>query len=218
VLEEEGDSAGLLRILVFVSLYSSPINMVLQTFMPSRRRPAAVGKPSFAYFSVDYLLDDVCRPDEPTDFPDLFLPDATPYERSEDHGPIRLNLWHRAVRLASTEMDFFDIVLAGNQFWPRRRYLSNEPEQWQIRSSSNERLACRGLGAVNNVTSMEPVATEVGCGIELSPCSAACPSDIYTSFWPDICAGLHSGTSAAPLLVGLPLEFGFTAQTTPLLG
>ncbi|EJK57625.1 hypothetical protein THAOC_22309, partial [Thalassiosira oceanica] len=89
------------------------------TFMPSRRRPpAAVGKPSFAYFSVDYLLDDVCRPDEPTDFPDLFLLDATSHERSEDHGPNRWNLRNRAVCLASTEMEFFDIVLAGNQFWP----------------------------------------------------------------------------------------------------
>ncbi|EJK63466.1 hypothetical protein THAOC_15869, partial [Thalassiosira oceanica] len=56
----------------------------------------------------------------------------------------------------------------------------------------------------------KPVATEVGCGIELSPCSAACPlGTIYTSFWPNICAGLLSGTSAAPLSVGLPFEFGF---------
>ncbi|EJK54485.1 hypothetical protein THAOC_25883 [Thalassiosira oceanica] len=62
----------------------------------------------------------------------------------------------------------------------------------------------------------KPAATEVRCGIELSPCSAACPSGtIYTSFWPNICAGLHAGTSAAPLSVGLPFEFGFTAQTTP---
>ncbi|EJK52143.1 hypothetical protein THAOC_28620, partial [Thalassiosira oceanica] len=39
-------------------------------------------------------------------------------------------------------------------------------------------------------------ATEVGCGIELSPCSAACPlGTIYTSFRPDIGAGLLSGTS-----------------------
>ncbi|EJK69912.1 hypothetical protein THAOC_08790, partial [Thalassiosira oceanica] len=40
-------------------------------------------------------------------------------------------------------------------------------------------------------------ATEVICGgIELSPCSAACPSEtIYTSFWPDICVGLLGGTS-----------------------
>ncbi|EJK75514.1 hypothetical protein THAOC_02760 [Thalassiosira oceanica] len=81
-------------------------------------RPAAVGKPSFAYFSVDYLLDDVCRPDEPTDFPDIFLLDATSHERSEEHGPNRRNLRNRAVCLASTEIEFFDIVLAGNQFWP----------------------------------------------------------------------------------------------------
>ncbi|EJK52083.1 hypothetical protein THAOC_28685 [Thalassiosira oceanica] len=37
---------------------------------------------------------------------------------------------------------------------------------------------------------------EVRCGIELSPCSAACPSEtIYTSFRPDICVGLLGGTS-----------------------
>ncbi|EJK52489.1 hypothetical protein THAOC_28224 [Thalassiosira oceanica] len=41
--------------------------------------------------------------------------------------------------------------------------------------------------------------TEVRYGIELSPSSAVCPSGtIYTSFWPDICAGLLSGSSAAP--------------------
>ncbi|EJK60821.1 hypothetical protein THAOC_18764 [Thalassiosira oceanica] len=51
---------------------------------------------------------------------------------------------------------------------------------------------------------LKPAATEVRCGIELSPFSAACPSGtIYTSFWPDICAGILSGTSAAPLSVGL---------------
>ncbi|EJK73144.1 hypothetical protein THAOC_05250 [Thalassiosira oceanica] len=56
-------------------------------------------------------------------------------------------------------------------------------------------------------------ATEVRCGIELSPFSAACPSGtICTSFQPDICAGLLSGTSAAPLSVGLPSEFGFADQ------
>ncbi|EJK70912.1 hypothetical protein THAOC_07692, partial [Thalassiosira oceanica] len=55
------------------------------TFMPGRRRPpAAVGKPSFAYFPVDYLPDDVCRPDEPTDLRERNLPNATSYERSED--------------------------------------------------------------------------------------------------------------------------------------
>ncbi|EJK68370.1 hypothetical protein THAOC_10453, partial [Thalassiosira oceanica] len=44
----------------------------------------------------------------------------------------------------------------------------------------------------------------------------ACPSGtIYTSFWPDICAGLLGGSSssAAPLSVGLPFEFGFADQT-----
>ncbi|EJK46141.1 hypothetical protein THAOC_35208 [Thalassiosira oceanica] len=68
----------------------------------------------------------------------------------------------------------------------------------------------------------KPAATEVRCGgIELSPCSAACPSGtIYTSFQPDICAGLlSSGTSAAPLLVvGLPFEFVFADQTMQLPG
>ncbi|EJK76934.1 hypothetical protein THAOC_01271, partial [Thalassiosira oceanica] len=45
------------------------------------------------------LLDDACRPDEPTGFPDLFLPDATSPERSEDHGPNRRNPRNLAVRL-----------------------------------------------------------------------------------------------------------------------
>ncbi|EJK73779.1 hypothetical protein THAOC_04579 [Thalassiosira oceanica] len=55
-----------------------------QTFMPSRRRPpAAVGKPSFAYFPVDYLPDDVCQPDEPTDLREQNLPNATSYEKPE---------------------------------------------------------------------------------------------------------------------------------------
>ncbi|EJK66990.1 hypothetical protein THAOC_12030 [Thalassiosira oceanica] len=65
------------------------------------------------------------------------------------------------------------------------------------------RPACRGPGAVDNVISTEAggyCTAEVGCGIELSPCSAACPSGtIYTSFRPNICVGLLSGTSAAPL-------------------
>ncbi|EJK73237.1 hypothetical protein THAOC_05149, partial [Thalassiosira oceanica] len=64
---------------------------------------------------------------------------------------------------------------------------------------------------------LKSAATEVRCGIELSPCSAACPSGtIYTSFQPDICDGLLSGTSAAPLSVGLPFDFRFADQTTPL--
>ncbi|EJK67081.1 hypothetical protein THAOC_11931 [Thalassiosira oceanica] len=59
----------------------------------------------------------------------------------------------------------------------------------------------------------KPAATEVRCGIELSLCSAACPSGtIYTSFWPDICAGLLGGSSAAPLSVGLPFEFSSDLQ------
>ncbi|EJK49120.1 hypothetical protein THAOC_32034 [Thalassiosira oceanica] len=63
----------------------------------------------------------------------------------------------------------------------------------------------------------KPAATEVRCGIELSLCNAACPSGtITTSFWPDICVGLLGGSSAAPLSVGLPFEFGFADQTTPL--
>ncbi|EJK54850.1 hypothetical protein THAOC_25487 [Thalassiosira oceanica] len=67
--------------------------------------------------------------------------------------------------------------------------------------------------------SLKAAATEVRCGIELSPCSAACPSGtIFTSFWPDLCVGLLGGSSAAPLSVGLPSEFGFADQTTPLPG
>ncbi|EJK65819.1 hypothetical protein THAOC_13284 [Thalassiosira oceanica] len=59
-------------------------------------------------------------------------------------------------------------------------------------------------------------ATEVRCGIELSPCSAVyvCPSGtIYTSFWPDVCVGLLGGTSAAPLSVGLPSELGLFCRS-----
>ncbi|EJK74266.1 hypothetical protein THAOC_04068 [Thalassiosira oceanica] len=60
-----------------------------------------------------------------------------------------------------------------------RRCLSNDPVQQRIRSSSNEPglPRSRGPGAFDKVTSMkQPAATEVRCGIELSPCSAACPS------------------------------------------
>ena len=45
-------------------------------------------------------------------------------------------------------------------------------------------------------------ATEVRCGIELSPCSVACPSGtIYTSLRPHLCIELRDGTS-----VGWPLD------------
>ena len=45
-------------------------------------------------------------------------------------------------------------------------------------------------------------ATEVRCGIELSPCSVACPSGtIYTSLWPHLCIEIRGGTS-----VGWPLD------------
>ena len=45
-------------------------------------------------------------------------------------------------------------------------------------------------------------ATEVRCGIELSPCSVASPSGtIYTSLWPHLCIKLRGGTS-----VGWPLD------------
>ena len=38
-------------------------------------------------------------------------------------------------------------------------------------------------------------ATEVRCGIELSPCSVACPSGtIYTSLRPHLCIELRGGT------------------------
>ncbi|EJK61654.1 hypothetical protein THAOC_17816, partial [Thalassiosira oceanica] len=91
----------------------------VSTFVTSRRRPpAAVGKPSFAYFPVDYLLHDVWRPDEPTDFRERYLLDATPYERSEDNGITLRNPRNNAIPLASAEMDFFDIILLTKQFWP----------------------------------------------------------------------------------------------------
>ncbi|EJK77537.1 hypothetical protein THAOC_00623 [Thalassiosira oceanica] len=99
--------------------------------------------------------------------------------------------------------------------------------QWNQWSRCNGKFAhhqtspvYQGPGAVDNVIFIEkPAATEARCGIELSPCSAACPlGTIYTSFWPDICVGILGGTSAAPLSVGLPSEFGFADQTTPLPG
>ncbi|EJK51737.1 hypothetical protein THAOC_29066 [Thalassiosira oceanica] len=75
--------------------------------MPSRR-PAAARKPSFAYFPVDYLPHDVLWPDEPTDFRERYLLDATPYERSEDNGITLRNPRNNAIHLASAEMDSFD--------------------------------------------------------------------------------------------------------------
>ena len=46
------------------------------------------------------------------------------------------------------------------------------------------------------------VATEVRCGMELSPCSVARPSGtIYTSLWPHLYIELRGGTS-----VGWPLD------------
>ena len=63
--------------------------------------------------------------------------------------------------------------------------------------------AGRGLGAVDNATSIyKAAATEVRCGVELSPCSVACPSGtFYTSLWPHLCIELRDGTS-----VGWPLD------------
>ena len=84
---------------------------VLAFVMSRRRPPAAVGKPSFACFPVDYLPHDVWRPDEPTDLLEGDLPDATSYKRSKDIGPNRRNLRIGAVRLASAKTDSFHIVL-----------------------------------------------------------------------------------------------------------
>ena len=42
--------------------------------------------------------------------------------------------------------------------------------------------------------------------------------DIHTSFWPVFWTGLLSGTSTAPLSVGLPSDFRFADQITPLPG
>lgn len=93
-----------------------------------------------------------------------------------------------------------------------RCYLSNKTVQWQICSHQTS-PACQGLGAVDNVTSIPSrnrnrrLLNEVGCGIKLSLCSTVCPSGtIHTSFRPDLSIRLLGGTSAAPLLVGLPFE------------
>ncbi|EJK52037.1 hypothetical protein THAOC_28737 [Thalassiosira oceanica] len=73
--------------------------------------PAAVGKPSFAYFPVDYHLPHA-------DLRGGDLPDATPpYERSEDIGPNRRKPRIGAVRLASAKTDPFIIILPSQQFW-----------------------------------------------------------------------------------------------------
>ncbi|EJK48085.1 hypothetical protein THAOC_33151, partial [Thalassiosira oceanica] len=84
--------------------------------MPSSRRPpSAVGKPSFAYFSVDYLLDDVCRPVSQHTFP-IFCNVSRKVRRPWPEPPESKESG-RLVCLASTEIEFLDIVLAGNQFW-----------------------------------------------------------------------------------------------------
>ncbi|EJK44972.1 hypothetical protein THAOC_36446 [Thalassiosira oceanica] len=89
----------------------------VSTFITSRwRSPAAVGKPSFAYFPVDYLPHDLWRPDEPTDLREGDLPDATSYERSEDVRPNRRNPRIGAVCLASAKTDCFDFILHSQQF------------------------------------------------------------------------------------------------------
>ncbi|EJK65761.1 hypothetical protein THAOC_13349 [Thalassiosira oceanica] len=93
----------------------------VSTFVTSRRRPpAAVGKPSFAYFPVDYLPHDVLRPDEPTDLREREISPlhATSYERSEDIGPKRRKQRIGAVYPASAKTDSFNIVLPSQQFWP----------------------------------------------------------------------------------------------------
>ncbi|EJK66811.1 hypothetical protein THAOC_12227 [Thalassiosira oceanica] len=80
---------------------------------PSKR------KPSLAYFpSTIYRLYDVCRPDEPTDFPDLFLPDAdaTMQRRLKDPKTMARTAPESKESgrppLASTaEMDFFNIIV-----------------------------------------------------------------------------------------------------------
>ncbi|EJK57136.1 hypothetical protein THAOC_22854 [Thalassiosira oceanica] len=57
--------------------------------------------PSFAYSPVDYLPHDVLRPDEPTDFRERYLLNATPHERSEDNGIILRNAKNNAIPVAS---------------------------------------------------------------------------------------------------------------------
>ena len=79
--------------------------------------------------------------------------------------------------------------------------------------------ACRGLGAVDNVTSIETG----GYGSKMwyrtdSLQRRESIGDIHTSFWPVFWTGLLSGASAAPLSVDLPDEFGFADETTPLPG
>ncbi|EJK66219.1 hypothetical protein THAOC_12874, partial [Thalassiosira oceanica] len=87
-------------------LGSEPLGtpQIRQTFMPSRRRPpAAVGKPSFAYFPVDkgiYLMMCVGLTSKPTCENDISSIDATPYERSEDIGITLRNPRNDAIPLA----------------------------------------------------------------------------------------------------------------------
>ena len=84
----------------------------VQSSMPSRRRPpAAVGKPPFAYFSVDYLSDYVWRPDEPLDLRDGFLHKATSYERSKDNVINHRNPRSCYIPSASAKIELFHIIL-----------------------------------------------------------------------------------------------------------
>ena len=91
----------------------------VQSSMPSRRQPlAAIGKPRFAYFSVDYLPDDVWRPDEPLDLRDGFLPDAKSYKRSEDNVINRRKSRNGYIPSALAKIELFHIILLSQQFWP----------------------------------------------------------------------------------------------------
>ena len=76
-----------------------------------RRPPESRALPTFP--STIYLMMCGGLTSQPTFESDLL--DATPYERSEDIGLTLRNPRNNAIRLASPEMDSFDIILLSKQ-------------------------------------------------------------------------------------------------------
>ncbi|EJK66869.1 hypothetical protein THAOC_12163 [Thalassiosira oceanica] len=80
--------------------------------------------------------------------------------------------------------------------------------------------ACRGPGAVDNGISLEAGGYRSWMWYRTKSLQRRVSIGDHLHLLParDIGAGLLSGTSAAPLSVGLPSEFEFADQTTPLPG
>ncbi|EJK74463.1 hypothetical protein THAOC_03858 [Thalassiosira oceanica] len=95
----------------------------------------AVGKPSFACFSVDYLPDDACLSSRANGLARTKSPQAASYERSEDTGTNRRNLRIGAVRLALVKTDSFHILLLSQQIFGCERP-PIDPDHGQLRRSA----------------------------------------------------------------------------------